>query len=537
VEGDIMSERKPHYTSMYRIPFYLLTALLTAVAVFFGAHSALAAPPNGAAAVWKTRMPTLIPLTAGAKKSPSGSAGGIIAVAPAVKFSLLPYSSPTPVIITPTTSGPEAEEEITADPVNHQNLLSAISDFSYFQNITKYAYSTDDGVNWTDDFLPISGAGYLVTGDGQNWSANSDPTVASDKSGNVYLCNLYIALDANTGQALYIGLYVAHTMRSNGSVSFAQSGIQPVTKVDLTGASQPDKPWMTVDSAGKIYVTWSNFTSTTDSIMFASSSNQGTTWSKALRISTLAQGGRVQGSQVAVDSNGTVYVTYEVFCANFTKNGSCPSTNNARQQFIAKSTNGGATFTTPVAITPIFTELTFPSPYRTNSFPAIAVGPNHVAYVTYSAQSSTSSPAQVEFIHSGVSGTGTKNGFSAPVVVDNDANDDFFPSISVDANGLIYMSWFDGQAANPEFYSVAASYANAALQFATPLDVAGPIDAGTGFIYTAFIGDYAGIVGVANGKGEAHPVWTNGGLADFPLGPAQGFPPSGQLQTTTLTVP
>jgi len=49
----------------------------------------------------------------------------------------------------------------------------------------------------------------------------------------------------------------------------------------------------------------------------------------------------------------------------------------------------------------------------------------------------------------------------------------------------------------------------------------GTIDAGTGFIYAAFIGDYAGIVGVANGKGEAHPVWTNGGLADFPLGPSR----------------
>jgi hypothetical protein len=182
--------------------------------------------------------------------------------------------------------------------------------------------------------------------------------------------------------------------------------------------------------------------------------------------------------------------------------------------------------------------LTFPSPYRTNSFPAIAVGPNHVAYVVYSAQASSSSPAQAEFIHSGASGGGTKNGFSAPVVVDKDTtNDNFFPSIAVDTNGVIDMSWFDAQAANPEFYSVYASYANAALQYATPLQVTGTIDAGTGFIFNAFIGDYAGIVGVANGKGEAHPVWTDGGLTDFPFGPAQGFPPPGVLQTTTLSVP
>jgi hypothetical protein len=494
-------------------------------------------------------MPSLMPLTAGAKTVPTRPASGILSAVPAVTFSLNPYSPPIPAIITPTTTGPEAEEEITADPVNHQNLLSGISDFSYLQNITKYAYSTNDGLNWTDDFLPISGAGYLVTGDGQIWSANSDPTVANDKNGNVYLCNLYLALDANTGQPLYIGLYVAHTTRgSDGSVNFNQTGILPVATVDLTGGNQPDKPWMTVDSGtsstshpGRVYVTWSKFTSITDSIMFASSSNHGANRSSPLRISALAQGGRVQGSQVAVDPNGTVYVTYEVFCANFKKNGTCPSTNNARQHFIAKSTNGGASFTTPVPITPIFTELTFPSPYRTNSFPAIAVGPNHIVYAVYSAQASSSSPAQTEFIHSGASGTGTINGFSAPVVVDSDtANDNFSPSIAVDANGVIDVSWFDAEAANPKLYSVYASYANSGLSglhFATPLQLTGTIDAGTGFIYAAFIGDYAGIVGVANGKGEAHPVWTNGGLADFPLGPAQGFPQPGQLQTTTLTVP
>jgi hypothetical protein len=171
----------------------------------------------------------------------------------------------------------------------------------------------------------------------------------------------------------------------------------------------------------------------------------------------------------------------------FSKNKSCPSTNYQRQVYVAKSTNGGANFTTPVAITPIYTELTLTSPYRVNSFPALTIGTNGIAYVVYSGQSSTATPAQVKFIHSGASGPGTHNGFSAPVVIDSDStNQNFFPSIAVDANGTIHMSWFDAQAANPEFYSVYASYATAAYSFATPLQLTGTIDSGQGFIYTPF---------------------------------------------------
>jgi len=445
-------------------------------------------------AVWKTRMPSLPAAGSKPKASPNVAVSGKAAVAPAVIFKSASYSPASPTIMTPTTTSPEAEEEITVDPRNPQHLLSAISDFSFFQNITKYAYSNDDGANWAEAFLPVNAGGFLVTGDNQDWSANSDPTVADDGNGNVYLSNLYIAIDGNTGQLLYLGLYVAHATRdAGGNINFDQSGILPVTPVDFSGANQPDKPWLGIDDAsGNLYETWTNFTATSSAIMFAGSKNHGQSWSTAIRINPASQNGRVQGAQVAVAGNGTVYVTYELFCANFTRNASCPSTNNRRQQFLAKSTDGGASFKTPVAVTPIFNELTFPSIYRTNSFPAIAVGPTGTAYIVYSSQSSSSAPAQVEFIHSGASGAGSRNGFSAPVVVDADrVNDNFFPSIAADANGVVHMSWFDAQAANPEFYSVYANYAttNPALSFATPLQLTGTINSGTGFLFAPFIGD------------------------------------------------
>jgi hypothetical protein len=251
-------------------------------------------------------------------------------------------------------------------------------------------------------------------------------------------------------------------------------------------------------------------------IDFAVSSNQGVTWSKAKQVSLGTQNGAVQGSQVAVGPDGTVYVVYEVFYAG-----------NQRAQFLTKSTDGGSTFTTPVAITPKFHELNIGSLYRTNSFASIAVGSN--VNVVYSDQPGTT--AQVEFIHS------TTSGFTAPVVInDVSTGDHFFPSVAVDGNSVVHTSWFDtrNSPSNPEFYDVYATYTKDGSTFATNARVTPTIiDSGTGFLTGPFIGDYAGIAAAFNtvsGKSEAHPVWTSGGLGDFPL------TPMGQLQTSTLTV-
>jgi hypothetical protein len=451
-------------------------------------------------------------------------------------FSLPAYFAGS--IITPTTTAPEAEEEIAVDPNHYQDLFAAISDFSNFQNITKYVYSANDGANWAgENFLPICSTapctGFLVTADGQDWSANSDPTTGIDRSGNLYLCNLYIAIDATTGNVLYSGLYVGAT----GGLPYSQAQIHPVFPVDTSGRSQPDKPWMAVDNSaattsGNIYVTWSEFKSTrrgsTDMIDFARSTDHGLNWTTPKQVSLSTQNGAVQGSQVAVGPDGTVYVVYEVFYAG-----------NQRAQFLTKSTNGGSTFTTPVVITPKFNELNIGSLYRTDSFASIAVG--STVNVVYSDQPGAT--AQVEYIHSGASGAGTHNGFSTPVVInDVSTGHHFFPSVAVDTKGgVIHTSWFDtrNSPSNPEFYDVYATYTKNGSAFATNARVTPSIiDSGSGSIFGQFIGDYAGIAAAFNGSvSEAHPVCTSGGFGDFPFPPGLGFAAPGQLETAKLTVP
>ena len=432
---------------------------------------------------------------------------------PATTFGGAPYTvGPT---VTPTTTKPEAEEHIAVDPLNSKLLVAAISDFSLRGgfNTTKYVVSTTNGGagSWVQRFVPRNSSGLLVTSDGAVWQANSDPVVAIDKLGNVYLADLYIAV-SNTGNATNDGLYVSVGNVSTG-VQFTASTTHPVlTHLSATSVSE-DKPWIAADNSsnatttGHVYAAWAHFTATSDMIFFSRSTNHGGSWSSPIQVSPPTQNGAVQGAQVAVGPQGQVYVTYEVFFVG-----------NKRRQFLAKSTNGGLSFSTPVAITPLFNELTFSSSYRKNSFPALAVNPSTgFTYVLYADQPSTTLGAQVEFIRSTTAGGTT---FTAPIVINgSSAGQQFFPAITADSSAVIHTSWFDtrNSTSGASRYDIFASRSlnNGGTWSPNARVTPSIINAAT----SSFIGDYAGIAALG---GFAHPVWTNGGFNN------------GQLQTSTL---
>ncbi len=122
---------------------------------------------------------------------------------PIAHFSGSPYRvGPT---VTPTTTAVEAEEHIAVAPTNSSDLVAAISDFSQRGgfNTTKFAVSTDNGTTWTESFVPEVG-GLPATSDGQVWLANSDPVVAIDNAGRVFLADLYIINATGTGEGFYV---------------------------------------------------------------------------------------------------------------------------------------------------------------------------------------------------------------------------------------------------------------------------------------------------------------------------------------------
>jgi Bacterial Ig domain len=410
-----------------------------------------------------------------------------------------------------TTTAPAAEQHIFVDPTNPSVLVGAISDFSWAQrdiglgafNTTKYTFSGDGGANWTEAFVPtVDLGGYLAltTSDGYVWDANSDPVLAIDKHGRAYLASLYF--DAF---AISNGYYVLIGSVSPSGLSFPSTSILPiVTNPDLSGQFFEDKPWLAVDNSdapsttGNVYACWSHFINATqlDFIAFSRSQPGGLTWSPMQRITPAEQDGAVQGCQVATGPGGEVYITYEVYYVG-----------GKRQQWLAKSTDGGQNFSAPVAITPLFDELSFNSTYRKFSLPSLAVNPvTGYIYVVYADQVANGG-AEIEFVRSTTPGGTT---FTSPVTLnDSPAGQQFFPAVTAASDGLIHVTWFDTRngGGNTSLYDVYATYSpDNGTTFAvnarvtpTTIDAAG----------SGFIGDYTGI---AAAGGVAHPVWTNGSM-------------------------
>jgi len=445
-----------------------------------------------------------------------GTEAGTDVVFP-LAFTLLPYTvGPTTA---PTTSVPEAEEHIAVDPNNFKTLVAMISDFSINGgfNTSKVGVSKDNGTTWKQSFVPRAG-GLPATADGHVWQANSDPVVAIDKLGNVYLANLYLQVDSG-GNVTNDGYYVCSATLASGPV-FKRAGCHPVLTSLVPSANVEDKEWIAADNstsscAGNVYASWTHFVdNTTDEIFFSRSTNHGATWSSALHIDPNAQDGAVQGSQVAVGPDGAVYVAYEVFLG----------TGSTGQHFIAKSTDCGKTFRAAVHMTPVFNNLSFAAPYRDNTFPALAVNPvSGFIYDVYTDQPSASS--KTRFV---VSTTAGGLSFKAPKMVnDSTKGQRLMPAVAADTNGVVHISWFDTRNfAAVTSLDIFASYTkDNGVNFAHNARVtSSAILASSG---GDFIGDYSGIAAGPNGATSmSHPVWTSAGLAV-----------GGTQQSALLTVP
>lgn len=419
-------------------------------------------------------------------------------------------------VVTPTSSGPEAEEHIAVDPSNSSGLVSTISDFSrtlagFLVNTTKLATSTDNGTTWLQTFVPEGADGRPMTSDGLSWDANSDPVVAVDKHGNVFAANLYINFITQSNDGFYV---------SKGTITSTGLTISATNAVATNAPGSPnseDKDWLTVDNSdsafsGNVYVCWTRFTPTANHIRVARSTDSGDSWGASLQVSPPSQNGAVQGCQVAVGPGGEVYVAWEVFFRN-----------GLRQHFFAKSIDGGETFSSAKPITGLFREVIFESGYRKNSFPALAVSPVNGNVADVFSEFTSPGGTKVLFTQS----TNGGSSFSTPfTLVDVFGGVQFFPAVTFDDAGTIHASWFDtrnsGSAHAAEFDVYATFSTDNGTTFAPNVRVT-PTSVVAGK-FNSFIGDYSGI---AAAGGFAHPVWNNGGFISLQT----------HLQTATLALP
>lgn len=388
-----------------------------------------------------------------------------------------------------STSVPEAEESVAANPASPSGLkwLAAVSDFSIRggYNTTKYGYSLDGGNTWSQHFVPLNGSSSKPqTSDLRQWDANSDPVCAFSPSGNIAYCaSLYFNVSNNAN-----GIYIAAAVLPStlGPAIYSASNVRPI--VVNTSPTTPifdDKEWIATDpTTGAVYCSWTRFTATTNFIMFSKSTNQGVTWSAPIQVSPASVNGAVQGSSVAADGNGVVWVLWTTFY-----------TLGVRRLFASRSTNGGATFSTVgITISPFFNSLTFPSKYRKEAFAAMTIEKgNRMVHVAFPATANNSTSKILYMRASNGSTT-----FSAPVnLINTSSGNQFFPAIASDLNntGLVQVSWFDTRnctvANNAQIDVYTSRSTNAGASFASSNQRVTPNKTSVG--NASFVGDYCGV--------------------------------------------
>jgi len=237
-----------------------------------------------------------------------------------------------------------SESAISVNPFNPSNIVGASKRFTnpqtYDFSLAAYA-SFDSGTSWLE--APALG---LQPG----WAGISDPTLAWDGAGNVYLAGLAFGVGANTliGMAIY--------RSSDGGQTWSPPNL-------IHTSSGDDKQWLAGDNNpasphfGNVYLVWDDLVPGV--CAFARTTDTGATWQGTAGQSPGSSLGQFSFSpQISVAADGTVYVVWVA----------------GSQIIFVKSTDGGAHFTAPVAAVSGITPLSSPPLSAPNGFPELPGG-------------------------------------------------------------------------------------------------------------------------------------------------------------------
>jgi hypothetical protein len=309
-------------------------------------------------------------------------------------------AGPAVLVNQDTAAAPQNETSIAVDPNNANRVVSSANDYvtrtwtctidgtpcsALGDGYSGTYYSNDGGSTWCCAASDPSHLGTLIPGvtrlSGGQYDAGGDPAVAFDSHGHVF----YAGLGFNRTSAPNTVAVNKGTFDGSGSLSW---GAPTFINQTTAPSTLNDKEWLAVDhnttSAFRdtVYVTWTRFkfnghngAYTQSPIFFVRSTDGGKTFSDPKSIA-----GNVlydQGSRPVVGPDGSLYV----FWNGSTRLQSLNST------WVVKSTDGGATFSKPVAVSQLTdSALLKNTAFRNNSFPAAAAAPNGDLYATWTTE-------------------------------------------------------------------------------------------------------------------------------------------------------
>ena len=282
------------------------------------------------------------------------------------------------------------ETFISQDHNRPGNLLGSSNDYRRGDGGCFGYYSLDNARSFQDVATPSSftrgGTDYAGAAR-EYWQGGGDTSSAFDTKGNAYFsCQLFNRGRPTSANPDLSSALVVFRSTGNRGASYTFPGRVVAQGPDVTGSGTApfeDKQLLTVDNhkgspfRDRVYVTWTMFTADGAAYIFAShSADYGETWSAPVRVSAANPGlcktnpGRPidsdagggggaadepapapgqcwanQYSQPFTGSDGSLYVVW----ANF--NNALTGADNRNQILIAKSTDGGSTFSSPAKVT------------------------------------------------------------------------------------------------------------------------------------------------------------------------------------------
>lgn len=319
-------------------------------------------------------------------------------------------------VLIANTNSPN-EPAICINPKNTDQVVAG-------SNLNFYYYSTNSGLNWTKTTLTST---YGVWG---------DPSIAVDTAGNFYYAHL-----TNSTSSYFIDRIVVQKS-TNGGMNWSNG-----TFAGFIPPKQQDKEWLCVDPYNNnIYMTWTQFDSYGSSnpndssiILFSASTDAGSSWSNALRISKKAgncidEDNTTEGAVPCTGPNGEIYVSWAI----------------DEKIVFNKSTDGGITWLpeeTFVTSQPGGWDFGVAGIYRANGFPVttcdLSDGPNRgTIYINWSDQRNGATDTDIFMIKS----TDGGDTWSEVKRVNDDPSgkQQFFTWMTIDqTTGYLYFVFYD----------------------------------------------------------------------------------------------
>lgn len=414
----------------------------------------------------------------------------------------------------PPGTDPVNENPIATNPRNRNELLTGGNDYNCPGIVGAGFYTTGNkGLTWRSHCMVAL----------PNEAVFGDPGVGYNTRGIAYA----VAMNAIPRTQKLNAIAIESSSNNGRTWNPPRLAVTPV----LPGGTL-DKPWLQIDVnpnspfANALYISTTQLgaNETTDTIAVSHSTNGGATWSTTIVDAVQSDPLVDQFSDLAIGRDGTVYVTW-MRCSATGPTGKCGG--STATFYLARSTNGGVTWSTPRRIATVRLAPDTCTPdvncfygtlpntnERVANIPVIGVqsadavrqhgnsgtlqvnrplhnDPTDRLFVVF--YNWTGTFMQVEVAASMDGGTTWLP--PVPVAPRSIRHDQFFPWLSVNEDGIVGVTWLDrrNDPANLSYETFAAVSQPGSISFGTNIQIADtPSNPNNDGFDGTFMGDYTG---------------------------------------------